>query len=140
MRAQENKPRAVHCHAETLSLSSGGGRRQRGAGRLGDCVNVFIKLSFMLTEITQQQQTPEQPSPPLPTPDKNQIITGVTYALSAWYFNLAFQLIHTMIKASIICSLWRPVEQEQQRLCSLIRVVHSVQMKLLIFITADLFS
>lgn len=85
-------------------------------------------------------KTPRTALSPLPTSDKNQIITGVTYALAAWYFNLAFQLTHPMIKASIIYSLWRPAEQEQQQVCSLIRVAHSVQMKLSIFITADFFS
>lgn len=46
----------------------------------------------------------------LPTSDNNQIITGVASLLCAWYFSLAFQLIHAMIKASVICSPWRPVE------------------------------
>lgn len=109
-------------HRASASPSSGGGTRQQWVGTLRARVDVFIKLSLMLTEITQQpEQTPEQPTP---TSDNNQIITGVTYALRARYFSLPFLLMHTMIKASVICSLWRPVEQQRQRVCSLIRAVH----------------
>lgn len=41
---------------ETLLLPSGGEPRQWWVGRLQGYANVFIKLSFMLTEIAQQQQ------------------------------------------------------------------------------------
>lgn len=58
-------------------------------GEGGDHVSIFIKLHFVLTEITQQQQKQNKPQQ-ASLSDKNQIITGVTYALSAWYFNLAF--------------------------------------------------
>lgn len=148
MEAQENKPRAVHWKRDLIVTLWWGTKAVMGGEAAGLCQcfhktwKLFIKHIFYAhwNSPTTTTKTPRIALSSLPTSDKNQIITGVTYALSAWYFNLAFQLIHPMIKASIIYSLWRPVEQEQQQVRSLIRVVHSVQMKLLIFITADFFS
>lgn len=80
-------------------------------GEAGGLCQCFHKTIFYAHRNNPTTKKPRTALSPLPTSDINQIITGVTYALSAWYFNLAFQLIRTMIKASIICSLWRPVEQ-----------------------------
>ena len=117
------------------------GKEPEAGGEAGGLCQCFHKTIFYAhsNNPTTTKTNPRTALSPLLTSDKNQIITEVTSALSAWYFSLASQLIRTMIKASLICSLWRPVEQQQQRVCSLIRVVHSVQTKLLIFITADFF-
>lgn len=137
MEAQENKPRAVPWIRDLIVTLWWETKAVMGGEAAGLC-QCFNKNIFYIH--WNSPITTKNPRTALLTSDKNQIITGVTYALSAWYFNLSFQLIHPMIKASIIYSLWRPVEQEQQQVCSLIRVAHFVQMKLLIFITPDFFS
>lgn len=110
MEAQENKQRAAHWIRDLIVTLWWGTEAVMGGEAAGLC-QCFHKIIFYTHwNSPTTTKTPRTALLPLPTSDKNQIITGVTYALSAWYFNLAFQLIHPMIKASIIYSLGRSVE------------------------------
>lgn len=107
-----NQGQSIATQRDLISILWWGNEAVMG-GEAGGLCQCFHKTIFYAhwNNPTTTTKKPRTALSPLPTSDKNQIITGVTYALSAWYFNLAFQLIRTMIKASIICSLWRPVEQ-----------------------------